>query len=189
MASSPPKITDNTVTLTYSVDGVSSHAYWGYCTLADVAYEFVKISSYTTLTASAQGQEITGAAFELHQLLDHLYAMPYTGTNSGILTSLRNMNVWLAVSRIVERYFSGNEPDLSIWAAERAHWVAGKIEDLRTGIEIWYAPFGDATAQGQAPVYQLSTAAFVYPNPNATDTNAQNPIFTIGRTSYNNNIM
>jgi hypothetical protein len=189
MASSPPKIVDNSVTLTFAVDGISSGAYWGYCTLADISYEFVRVASFTTLTNSVIGQEITGAAFELHQLLDHLYVMPYTGSNSGILESLRNMNAWLTVGRIVNRYYSGAEPDLSLWAAERHQWVAGKIEDLRTGIENWDTPFGDAVVQAQKPVYQLSKAAFGYPNPNATDPNAQTPIFTIGRTPFKSDMM
>lgn len=194
----PPKITDAAVTISFSADGVTaSGAYWGYCTKYDVLYEFPQQATMTTInpgTSSATaphpiGQEITYAAFELHKLLEHLYQMPYTGNDAGIWGTLRDLNAKLAVSNLIERYFQGSEPNLSQAAAERKAWVAGKVEDLRTGIEQWGTPFGDAVRNAMAPLYDLSAAATVSPSPSSADPNAQTPMFSIGRTPFKSDMM
>ncbi|MGZ3682201.1 MAG: hypothetical protein ACXVDI_26875, partial [Ktedonobacterales bacterium] len=116
----PPVIADATVTLSYAGTqaGIVAGQYYGYCTIADVRYELPNIASYPDLTAttgtppinmngnSLIAQEITHAALELQDTLDHFYQMPYTGTNAVILLTLREMNAKLACARIIDRYFS-----------------------------------------------------------------------------------
>src|SRR5215469_11530632 len=106
---SPPVITDGTVTLTFGAAG----QYYGYCTIADVGFEFPNAASYSTLTASVKGQEVTYAAMELQQMLAQWYVMPYTGSSFMVTNTLRELNAKLAAARIIDRYFSGSEPNMS----------------------------------------------------------------------------
>lgn len=197
----PPKIVDANVQISYAPDNVTTTgAYWGYCTVADVKYEFPQQASMVNLTATPPavhpiGQEITQAAFELHKLLEHYYVMPYAGNDAGIYATLRNLNAKLAVAWLIQRLFQGSEPNLSEEATLRQAWVAGKIGDIVNGREHWEVPFGDATKQAMAPVYDLSQGATVYPNPTGSpingqfDPNAARPIFSIGRAPYRTDMM
>ena len=175
MAGLPPTITDATVTLTWGAAG----QYYGYCTVADVEYEFANIEAFTTLTASVVGQEISNAAQEMQELLDHAYQMPYVGTDTGILLTLRDVNAKLATANIIDRYFQGSVPNNSTAAAERRSWAELILHDLITGAIHWEYPFGDAIPRGQLPLYQTSSGATITPNPSASDFSAT-PIFRIG---------
>ena len=197
----PPKITDATVQISFSPDNVTTTgAYWGYCTVADVLYEFPQKASMVNLTAAPPathpiGQEITLAAFELHKMIEHFYQVPYTGNDAGIYATLRELNAKLATARLIDRGFSGSEPNLSEEGALRRQWVAGKVADIVNGVEHWEAPFGDAVAQAMVPVYDLSRAATVYPNPSSspigqqTDPDAQTPMFSMSRTPFKQAMM
>lgn len=182
----PPTITDASVTLTYAgiQPGVSAGQYFGYCTIADVKYYFPNQASFTQLTNSVVGQMVTEAAMELQNLIDPVYQMPYTGTNGPILLTLREWNARLCCSMLIDRYFTGNEPDLSNWSKDYRSYVELLLVDLLTGKVRWDNPFGDATPRAMMPVYNLSTGATIYPNPSAADTSAQAPIFTIGRSKF-----
>ena len=180
----PPTITDPTVTLTWAAPG----QYYGYCTIADVEYEFANTEAYTTLDASTRGQEITYAAQEMQDLLDHVYEMPYTGTSANILLTLRDVNAKLAAANIIDRYFKASVPNSSSAAAEMRSWAELIIHDVLTGAIHWEYPFGDATPRGQLPVYQTSSGATVTPNPSLNNDGAQ-PIFRIGtRDPYRRNV-
>jgi hypothetical protein len=181
----PPTITDASVTLTFGAAG----QYYGYCTIADVSYEFPDKSSYTTLTNSVIAQAITQAAQEIQDQLARIYQMPYTGTDAGIQNTLRDINAKLATSKLIERYFQGSEPDLSPAAAERASWAALIVTDLKNGVIQWGAPFGDAVPMAEKPIYPMASAATIYPGPNAADPDARAPIFAIGRTRYRTDTM
>jgi hypothetical protein len=181
----PPTINDPSVTLTFGAAGV----YYGYCTVADVAYEFPNKASFSTLTNSAIAQEITFAAQEAQVQLDHVYQMPYTGTDAGILLRLRMINAKLATANLIERYFSGSEPDLSPAGTERRSWAELNIMDVINGVEHWEYPFGDATPRAQLTVYQQSAGATITPDPNDIDPNNAYPIFSIGTTRFRSDMM
>ena len=184
MAGLPPTITDPTVTLTWGAAG----QYYGYCTIADVQYEFANIEAFTTLTASVIAQEISNAAQEMQDLLDHVYQMPYTGTSANILLTLRDVNAKLATANLIDRYFQGSVPNNSSAAAERRSWAELILHDVLTGAIHWEDPFGDAVARGQLAVYQTSTGATITPNPSMNDLAAK-PIFRIGgRDPYRRNV-
>lgn len=182
----PPTITDATVTLTYAgvQPGVSAGQYFGYCTVADVKFYFPNLTAYTTLTSSIVGQMVTEAALELQNLIDPIYQMPYTGANGPILLTLRNLNARLATSMLIERYFTGAEPDLSPWAKEYRDYVELLVADLENGKTRWDTPFGDATPRAMMPVYDIASLATIYPNPSVADVSAQQPIFRISRSPY-----
>lgn len=171
----PPTILDATVTLTWGAAG----QYYGYCTIADVEYEFANPEAFTTLTASVIGQEISNAAQEMQDLLDHVYEMPYAGTSPNILLTLRDVNAKLATANIIDRYFQGSVPNNSSAAAERRSWAELILHDVLSGAIHWEYPFGDATPRGQMAVYQTSTGATVTPNPSMNNFGAK-PIFRIG---------
>ena len=184
MAGLPPTITDPTVTLTWAAAG----QYYGYCTIADVEYEFANIEAFTTLTASVIAQEISNAAQEMQDLLDHVYQMPYIGTSANILLTLRDVNAKLATANLIDRYFQGSVPNNSSAAAERRSWAELILHDVLTGAIHWEDPFGDAVARGQLAVYQTSTGATITPNPSMNDL-AATPIFRIGtRDPYRRNV-
>ena len=184
MAGLPPTITDPTVTLTWGAAG----QYYGYCTIADVQYEFANIEAFTTLTASVIAQEISNAAQEMQDLLDHVYQMPYIGTSANILLTLRDVNAKLATANLIDRYFQGSVPNNSSAAAERRSWAELILHDVLTGAIHWEDPFGDAVARGQLAVYQTSTGATITPNPSMNDLAAK-PIFRIGgRDPYRRNV-
>ncbi|HET8908101.1 MAG TPA: hypothetical protein VFN11_14175, partial [Ktedonobacterales bacterium] len=111
----PPAITLNGVQLTYSF--AVANTYYGYCTVADVRFELPNNSQYQNLTDSIVAQEITIAADEAQKMLDTVYVMPYTGTDSGIKLTLVEINAKLAASNIIERMFTGNVPNASEWGA------------------------------------------------------------------------
>ena len=181
MSGLPPTITDGSVTLTFG----SSGQYYGYCTLADVNFEFPDKSSFTTLTNSVIGQEITYAAQELQEQLTLKYAMPYTGSDGGILLRLREMNAKLCAANIIDRYFQADEPNVSPASAERRSWVELVLTDILNGNIIWTGTgFGDAVAVAETPVYPLAVGATNLPNPLTGDENAAAPMFTLGRFSY-----
>ena len=184
MAELPPIIPDASVTLTWGAAG----QYYGYCTLLDVEYEFANSEAFTTLTASVVGQEISYAAQEMQDLLDHVYEMPYAGTNDGILLTLRDVNAKLAAANIIDRYFQGSVPNSSSAAAERRSWAELILHDLLSGAIHWEYPFGDAVARGQLPVYQTSSGASVTPSPDSGDESAT-PVFSMGRSRYRRDMM
>lgn len=180
----PPTINDATVTLTFGTAGV----YYGYCEIADVMFEFTNADAFTTLTASVVAQEITYAAQEIQDQLDHVYEMPYTGSNEGILLTLRDVNVKLATANIIDRYFQGSVPNDSSSAASRRSWAELILHDIIHGAIHWEYPFGDAVPRGQLPVYQQSSGASITPNPSAGDASAK-PIFSMGRSSYRRDVL
>lgn len=195
----PPTITDATVTLSFAgvQSGVVTGQYFGYCTIADLKYQLPNIASYGTLTAanapstgvpmngnSLLAMEITYAALELQNMLDHHYQMPYAGSNGPILTTLREMNAKLAAARVIDRYFLGGEANASPSAAELRSWVELIVVDLKNGAIRWDAPFGDATPRGMLPVYQTSVGATISPSPYDADPLTANPVFSMGLSRY-----
>lgn len=177
----PPTITDGTVTLTFGASG----QYYGYCTLADVNFEMPQKANMTTLTNSIIAQEITYAAQELQEQLALKYAMPYTGSDGGILLRLRELNAKLAVANITERYFQASVPNASTWSAERRAWVELMLTDILKGNIQWAGTgFGDATPMSEKPVYPLTAGATVLPDPNAGDDITATPLFTLARFRY-----
>lgn len=181
----PPTLTLAGVETTFA----PANTYYGYCTVADVSYEFPNKASYSTLTDSTIAQEITYAAQEMQVQLDYVYVMPYTGSDGGILLRLRQINAKLATANLIERYFSGGEPDLSPAGTERRSWAELNIMDVIHGVEHWDTPFGDAIARGQNSVYLQAAGAQITPNPNAIDPNNARPIFSIGATRYRRSMM
>lgn len=171
----PPAITDNSVTLTFG----AAHTYYGYCTIADVGYEFPDESSFTTLTNSAIAQEITYAAGEMQDQLARVYQMPYVGTDGGVLLTLRNINAKLATANLIARYFTTGEPNLSPAGTERRGFAEALLTDVIDGRIQWGTPFADAVVMGEKPVYPLSAGATVQPDPNGDGTGAT-PYFTMG---------
>lgn len=193
----PPTITDSTVTLTYAAvqSGVSSGEYFGYCTIADVKYEFPELVMYPDLTDPTSApamngntriaMEITYAAQELQAELAHFYTMPYSGSSGNILLQLRELNAKLATARIIERYFRGASPNASQTAAEIQAYVAEFYTSIADGKVRWDAPFGDATVRAMLPVYDLSSGNSITPNPGAFD-GSQTPLFSVvGIPRYN----
>lgn len=180
----PPTITDNVTTPAIQLTWAPQYTYYGYCTVADVEYEFPDQSLYTTLTPSVVAQEITNAGQELQNTLANLYQMPYSGSDGGILLTLRNINAKLATANLIDRYFQGSEPNLSPAAAERRSWAELILTDVINGTLQWGTPFGDAVALSEKPVYPLSAGATVLPDPNSLDPNTANPIFSMGRTRF-----
>ena len=186
MTASPPVITDASVTLTFGAAG----QYYGYCTLADVRYEFPAIGNYPSLAVGATGntniaQEITYAALDLQSVLNHYYVMPYAGSDWMILNTLRLMNAKQALARLLDRYQQGEQEAASGVALQVKAEVAAFITDLREGVVRWDAPFGDATPQAMLPVYDQARGLTISgSSPSSADPNAQAPIFTIGRTRF-----
>ncbi len=181
MPGAAPTITDASVALTFGGAGV----YYGYCTIADVLFEFPNSAAFTTLSHSAVAQEITYAANEMQQRLDTVYVMPYTGTDAGILQTLREINAKLATANLIDRYFQGAEPDMSPAAVERRSYAELRILDVVNGIDRWGPEVGsDAVPRGMLPVYQMSTGATIFPDPNSLDPYQANPVFSMGLTRY-----
>jgi hypothetical protein len=184
MAGLPPTISDGTVTLTFGAAG----QYYGYCTIADVGFEFPDKSSFTTLQGNAGNsviaQEITYAAQELQEQLALKYQMPYVGADAGILLRMRELNAKLATSNIIDRYFQADEPNLSPAAAERRSYAELVLTDILDGNIQWASPFGDAVAMAEKPLYPLSAGASIQPDPLFGDQFAQVPIFVMGRTRF-----
>lgn len=181
MSALPPTISDASVTLTFGTAG----QYYGYCTIADVDYEFANLAGFTTMNSSVKAQAITYAGLELQESLDNLYVMPYTGADLGILTTLRLMNAKLAAAKLIERYFTGaaGSPNHSEAAMVLRGEVHERVVAIDSGIVRWSTPFGDATARAKLPVYNRATGLTITPNPQSGDTSAT-PIFTIGRDQY-----
>jgi len=194
----PPKITDATVDLTFDFiwDGAtySSGSYFGYCSIADVQYEWASLTGFTTLTSSVIAQEICYAAIELQERLGTAYTMPYSGSHQGILTKMREMNAKLAFARVVNRYYTGNSTSAnhSEAAAEKMEWVNHQGEGILSGHIRWDAPFGDATGTARLPVFSKAAASSASPDPASGDSSA-NPIFSLTdpgtRRHGNNNLM
>ena len=189
MAGLPPTIIDASVTLTFGAAG----QYYGYCTIADVSFEFPDKALFSELSGSTGNsviaQEITYAAQELQEQLALVYQMPYTGTDGGILLRLRNLNAALGTARLIERYFRGSELNASGAGANlrsEAHLV---LTDILDGVIQWAAPFGDAVALAERPVYPRGKGATVLPDPNSADPNAATPIFTMGLTRFRTNTL
>lgn len=184
-AALPPVVIDNTVTLTWG----AAHQYYGYCTLLDVNFEFANSEAYTTLTPNVVGQEITNAAMELQELLDYVYVMPYSGSNGGILLTLRNINAQLATANIIDRYFQGSVPNSSVHAGLIRSQAELILHSILTGEIHWDPPFGDAVAQGQLPIYQQSALAVISPGPNSSSDGSTDPVFVMGRSAYRRDVM
>lgn len=146
----PPIITDGTVTLTWGTSG----RYYGYCTLADVLYEFPNSATQAkNLTPQALGMEISASAQEMQNQLALVYQMPYVGTDGGILQTLRQINVKLATANLIDRIYAGAANKTSPSAAELRAWAELIIKDILDGVVRWSAPFGDAVAMAETPVY------------------------------------
>jgi hypothetical protein len=187
----PPQIIDNTnytgvpvsggiLKLTWAASGI----YYGYATIADVAYEFPNSDSLSLLTSSAVAQEIAAAAQELQNHLARIYQMPYAGTDGGILHTLRQVNAKLTTANLIERFFQGSEPNLSPAGAERRAWAELILTDIANGVIQWSSPFADAVAMGEKPLYPLSSGASILPDPNTFDPNDAVPFFTMGRNRF-----
>lgn len=181
----PPTISDGTVTLTFGSAGV----YYGYCTIADVSFEFTNKAQFITLTNSAIAQEITYTAQEMQNLLSRLYTMPYTGTDPGILLTFRNINAKLATACLMERYFQGSEPDLSPAALERREYAEAVLTDIINGTLVLSTPIGDAVPLAEKVIYPTSSAATITPNPYFSSAIENSPIFTIDRDRFRDNLM
>lgn len=179
MTALAPTITDASVTLTWGTAG----QYYGYCAIADVTYEFPNNANYVTLTNSAIAQEITNASQQMHELLGHVYQMPYAGSDAGILLTLRDINAKLATALLIERYYQNAEPNLSPAGAERRTAAMLRISDVTMGITRWDAPFGDAVVLAQTPIYNQAAGATITPNAGALD-GSGTPIFSMGRTRF-----
>lgn len=181
----PPTITDSQVTLTFGTAG----QYYGYCTVADVRYEFPNISSYSDLATdnaksrSIIGQEITYAAQELQDALILIYVMPYTGTDGGVALTLRNINAKLAAANLIRHYYDGAMEGSGQAYQELRAWAEVLIKDIQDGVTQLSTPFGDAVAQAEHPVYPRSALARVSPNPGATD-GSQVPKFSMQRSRF-----
>jgi hypothetical protein len=175
----PPKITAAGVTLAFSFvwDSAtySTGAYFGYCTIADVEFEFANLGGFTTLTDTNVATEICYAAIELQEALSMAYSMPYQGTHQGILLKLREMNAKLAYARLVNRYFTAgsSSPNHSEAAAEKAGWVNHQVEGIVGGTIRWDAPFGDATGSARLPVFNHASATSIGPDPTSGDSSAE----------------
>ena len=185
MTALAPTIVDNSVTLTWG----PNHQYYGYCTVADVSYEFPHSANYINLTNSVIGQEITNASEQMHELLVHAYVMPYAGADGGILLTLRDINAKLAVALLIERYFQAAEPDVSPAGDLRRVAAMQRINEVLNGSIRWDLPFGDAVSNAMKPVYDVSAAATITPSPNALD-GSGTPIFTIStRSRFRNGVV
>lgn len=172
----PPTITDASVTLTWGTAGV----YYGYCTIADVTFEFANASAYSKLTNSTVAQEITYAAQELQEVLATTYQMPYAGSDAGILLTLRNVNAKLAAANIAERYFQATVPNASAMAVELRDWAETMVASIQSGLAQWSAPYGDAVPAGEHPVTPKSALTQGSPSSGQDDAGKE-PIFRIGR--------
>ena len=181
MTALAPQISDASVTLSFGPSGV----YYGYCTLADVNYEFPDKDSFTTLTNSNIGQAITyTSSVELQPALERYYQMPYAGADATFLLVLREINAKLAAADLIDRYFQGAEPDLSVAATRLRQFAELLVVDIQNGKMRFGPPFGDAVPQGEEPMYPLSAGATVLPDPNSSDPFAAQPRFTMGRTKF-----
>jgi hypothetical protein len=183
----PPKITDGTVSLSFGFiwDGVTypaspsvTGAYFGYCTINDVDYEFANLSGFKSLSSSVVAQEICYGAIELQETLQFIYSMPYSGTNQNILTKLREMNAKLAFARLVDRYYTANSPNHSEAAALKRDWVNHQVGQLIDGVVRWDTPFGDAVGTARLPVFNRAAVSGGKPDPNSGDSSAD-PIFSL----------
>lgn len=181
----PPIISDGSVTLTFGAAGV----YYGYCTIADVGFEFPNRTSFTTLSNSVIAQEITYAAQEFQNLIARLYQMPYVGADGGILLTFRNINAKLATANLIDRYFQGSEPNLSPAGAERRAYAEEYISDIINGTLVLSPPIGDAQSLSEAVVYPTASAATITPNPYLSSPAEMTPIFTISRDKFRDNLM
>lgn len=180
MTALPPTITDASVTLTWGAAG----QYYGYCTRADVQFEFPDFTSYTTLTASNVGQVISYAAQELQDQLNLKITMPYVGADASILHTLRSINAKLATAELIDRFFQGAEPNLSPAGELRRTWAESIISDVLNGVIQWTGIFGDAVARAEVPLYPLSAGATIQPSPTDPDPATANPTFTMTRPMF-----
>lgn len=181
----PPTIIDGTVTLTFGTAG----QYYGYCTVADVSFEFPNKALFTTLSNSVIGQEITYAAQEVQNLISRMYTMPYVGVDGGILLTFREINAKLACSRLIVRYFQGSEPNLSPAGEERRAWAEAILSDIINGTLVLSPPIGDAQPLSEAVIYPTASAATITPNPYFSDSIETSPIFSISRNRFVDNLM
>lgn len=188
----PPTITDATITLPFAtyIPGVTAGHYYGYCKIDFVRTLYPAISEQSQLTNDATGNtriatEIFGAAVEIQDELDHYYAMPYSGTSDVILSTLMEMNAKLAVARLLDRMYVGQEGGRSEIAGHYRQHVTDLYFSIRNGSIRWDTPWGDATARAQLPVYDLSTASTISPNPNDLSDPGSVPKFQMGgRTAF-----
>jgi len=171
-----PTITDASVTLTWGPAG----QYYGYCTIADVVYEFANAQNMPKLTPDVMGQEITYASQEMQEVLATTYEMPYAGSDPGILLTLRNINAKLAAANIADRYFQATVPNASDMATEKRNFAETLLADIQHGLVQWAPPLGDAVPMGERPAYPQSGLTQGSPNPGQMDRGAR-PIFRIGR--------
>lgn len=193
MGSRPPAITDATVTLPASWNA-PAHTYYGYCTLVDVQFELSTFDSFSDLfPAPGTTNAVTGmngnsllalqisyaATLDIDAMLGRYYQMPYAGTDTTVLDTLRIINAKLAAARVLDQYLQTNTENATALAqALRAEGEAYLL-DIRDGNIAWGPPFNDAVPMGDKPVYPLSALAQVSPNPGNQDDSAV-PIFVIG---------
>lgn len=185
----PPTITDADVTLREvgAIPGISAGQYFGYCTVAGVAYEFANLAempqitgSPTATTKSRIAQEIFGAAVELQAELDHYYVMPYTGSSPNILAQLFDLNAKLAAARILKRLFANQETAQSAGVAELDAWVSEFYHAISAGKVRWDDPFGDATPRVMLQVYDLASGLAGFPSEASGDASKE-PLFRLGQ--------
>ena len=172
----PPTITDGSVTLTFGAAGV----YYGYATIGDVRFEFANAAAFSKLDNSTVAQEITYAAQELQEVISTIYQMPYTGSDPGILLTLRNVNAKLAAANIADRYFAATVPNASQMAVELRDWAETMVASIQSGLVQWGAPYGDAVINGEHPVTPKSALTLGSPAAGQGD-GGSTPIFSIGQ--------
>lgn len=207
MAKLPPTVVDATVTLTYSFtdNGGTTYAtgaYFGYCTVADVRFESPMLdatSGYSTLQSSvaapngnsAIAQLIAYTALnDLHHMLNPYYQMPYSGTDQGILQTLRMLNAKLAAARVFDRLLRGVEPgpDPNVAMALRAE-AELIVHDIMSGAIDW-SDVTDIVVRARKPALHGGADATSTPATTASD-GSQVPIFSMsnGGTRFSRRLM
>lgn len=182
----PPSITDATVNLPQLAGWPPANTYYGYCSVAQVKAEWASgvLAEMTTLDSTSVAQGITYTANELHDALARYYAMPYVGTDNGVKLTLQQINTWLAVAYLIDRYYQGGEVNASAIGAERRAMAEALLLDIQTGRTMWGAPFNDAVAQAEKGTYPLASGVTIQPDPTDPDPMRANPVFVMGRSLF-----
>lgn len=184
----PPEIANVGVTLTFSFTNNSgtvrsSGYYYGYCTIADVQFEFANLRGFTTLTDSVIAQEICYTSLRMQEVLDRVYVMPYEGSVQVILQKLRELNAKLAASEIIERYYTGSSPNASEHAMRLLTEVTDTLAAIEAGLIRWDDPSGDATSRASLPVGSRDQMMTGNPDPYSGESTAT-PVFTMDQLRF-----
>lgn len=185
MPALPPAIVDAGVTQKPYSWIAATNTYYGYCTIADVQQEFLDLQNMPSSVNSKNfmAQMITDTAIEMQNALELVYVMPYAGVNLAILGTLNKINRKLAASEAIARVFGANEPDATTWGAAQREYAESCLVGIFDGEEQWAPPFGDAQAQPDKAAYPRSALNVYSPGP--SDTNGQEPIFSVAQTRIN----